>query len=202
MRHWCINFKNGRFNVYDETRLVWILKTCWWKSMRKNLYKSSFHDYWTFRKFPVNFTKFSSRNSRENAWPLQILWQASSENPYRRPTKQRLVASLTFSENYDKHDNGLLDTIVTSDETWVRCVLIVRWTGDLQNGDVCILPKTELNNFVFSRQFTSIHGQSYPIPLGWFWMGDFRSSSIQPRSSAKWPHFSNDEDLVCNANHR
>lgn len=37
-------------------------------------------------------------------------------------TKKRLIASLTFLEDYDKHDNEVLHRIVTGDEIWLKYV--------------------------------------------------------------------------------
>jgi len=56
----------------------------------------------------LGYHKFCAR------WVLKILTEDHK--------KQRLAASLTFLEDYDKHGNALIDRIVTGDETWVKHV--------------------------------------------------------------------------------
>jgi len=45
-----------------------------------------------------------------------------TETLVRRPQKQRMTASLTFLEAYEKDGASLLDRVVTGDETWVKHV--------------------------------------------------------------------------------
>lgn len=50
---------------------------------------------------------------------------------------------------------------------------------------------------LFLRQCSSTHSQSYPRPLGWFWMESFQSFAIQPGFGVqRLPPVPNDEEVV------
>lgn len=125
VRQWCIRFKSGRTNVHDEERsgrpsivtdeLVAKVDEKIQESRRLTMTELSFsfpqisrsllHEIVTQN---LGYHKFCAR------WIPKIL----TENH----KNQRMAASLTFLDSYEKDGDSLLDRIVTGDETWVKHV--------------------------------------------------------------------------------
>ena len=125
VRQWCVMFKNGRTNVHDEERsgrptivtdeLVAKIK----EKIRENcrftitefslefpqISRSLLHEIVTEK---LGYHKFCAR------WVPKLLSEDHK--------KQRMAASLTFLEAYEKDGDSILDRVVTGDETWVKHV--------------------------------------------------------------------------------
>lgn len=125
VRQWCIDFKNGRTSVHDESRsgrpslvtdeLVAKINEKIRGNRRFTITELSEHFPQISRSLvheilvdKLGYHKFCAR------WVPKILTEDHK--------KQRLAAALTFLEDYDKSGNHVIDRIVTGDETWVKHV--------------------------------------------------------------------------------
>ena len=154
VRQWCIMFKNGRTNFHDEERSgrPTIVTDELGAKINEKIHENR---RFTITEFSLEFPQISRSLLHEIVteklgyhkfcarWVPKLLSEDHK--------KQRMAASLTFLEAYEKDGDPILDRVATGDETWVKHDLSHQkslWSGDTQvlpkdQGNVCKLCQQE-----------------------------------------------------------